>query len=189
MTVSGTALYMAPEQAMGDRALDARADIYALGAMMYFALTGRPPFTGDRPFVVMMAHARDPVTPPREVRPDVPADLERVVLRCLAKKPERPLPELQGSGRGPRRLRQRRRMGAAPCRGVVGSPPRPRNVLPRRRRLSSLAAPERSSRSGACRSSRSMPSLRWMNHTPGQTGYASGDWGSMSSNEVLATRR
>jgi serine/threonine-protein kinase len=88
LVVSGTPLFMAPEQATGDNTLDARADLYALGAVMYFALTGRPPFEGRSPFAVMMAHARDPVTPPRAVRPDVPADLERVVLRCLAKRPE-----------------------------------------------------------------------------------------------------
>ena len=88
MTVSGTPMYMAPEQATADRALDARADIYALGAMMYYALTGQPPFTGDSAFAVMMAHARDPVVPPSQVRAGVPADLERVVLICLAKKPE-----------------------------------------------------------------------------------------------------
>ena len=64
MTVSGTPQYMAPEQATGDRALDARADIYALGAVAYFALTGRPPFLGKNAFAVMMAHARDPVEPP-----------------------------------------------------------------------------------------------------------------------------
>ena len=87
MTVSGTPTYMAPEQAMGDRSLDARADIYALGAMMYYALTGQPPFTGPTGFAIMMAQARDPVVPPSRIRPDVPADLERVVLRCLAKRP------------------------------------------------------------------------------------------------------
>ncbi len=87
MTVSGTALYMAPEQAMADRSLDARADIYALGAMMYFALTGKPPFRGDSPFAVMTAHARDPVVPPSKLRPGMPDDLEKVVIRCLAKKP------------------------------------------------------------------------------------------------------
>jgi serine/threonine-protein kinase len=86
--VSGTPLFMPPEQATGEGTLDARADLYALGAVMYCALTGRPPFGGNSPFAVMMAHARDPVTPPRAVRPDVPADLERVVLRCLAKRPE-----------------------------------------------------------------------------------------------------
>jgi serine/threonine-protein kinase len=88
MTVSGTPLYMAPEQATADRSLDARADIYALGAMMYFALTGRPPFTGESAFAVMMAHGRDPVVPPSQVRPGVPEDIERVILLCLAKKPE-----------------------------------------------------------------------------------------------------
>jgi serine/threonine-protein kinase len=88
MVVSGTPLFMAPEQATGERNLDARADLYALGAVMYCALTGRPPFEGHSPFAVMMAHARDPVTPPRAVRPDAPADLEKVVLRCLAKRPE-----------------------------------------------------------------------------------------------------
>ncbi|MGO9923769.1 MAG: serine/threonine protein kinase [Isosphaeraceae bacterium] len=87
MIVSGTALYMAPEQAMADRSLDARADIYALGAMMYFALTGQPPFRGESPFAVMAAHARDPVVAPSKVRPGLPDDLEDIVLRCLAKKP------------------------------------------------------------------------------------------------------
>ncbi|MGP0069455.1 MAG: serine/threonine-protein kinase [Isosphaeraceae bacterium] len=95
MTVSGTPLYMAPEQAVGDRALDARADIYALGAMMYAVLTGRPPFTGESAFAVMMAHARDPVVPPSEVHPGVPEDLERVVLCCLAKKPGERYPDVK----------------------------------------------------------------------------------------------
>jgi serine/threonine-protein kinase len=86
MTVSGTPLYMAPEQAMADRSLDARADIYALGAVMYHAVTGRPPFRGESPFAVMMAHARDPVVPPSTIRSEVPRDLEQVILRCMAKK-------------------------------------------------------------------------------------------------------
>jgi eukaryotic-like serine/threonine-protein kinase len=98
MTVSGTPLYMAPEQAVGDRALDARADIYALGAMMYYALTGQPPFTGENAFAIMMAHGRDPVVPPSQVRPGVPADLECVVLRCLAKKPEDRYPNVKALG-------------------------------------------------------------------------------------------
>ncbi len=98
MTVSGTPMYMAPEQAMGDRSLDARADIYALGAMMYYALTGRPPFTGETPFAIMMAQARDPVVPPSQVRPGVPVDLEQVVLRCLAKKPADRFPSVRALG-------------------------------------------------------------------------------------------
>jgi serine/threonine-protein kinase len=98
MTVSGTPMYMAPEQAMGDRSLDARADLYALGAMMYYALTGRPPFTGETSFAIMMAQARDPVVPPSQVHPGVPADLEQVVLRCLAKRPADRFPSVRALG-------------------------------------------------------------------------------------------
>jgi eukaryotic-like serine/threonine-protein kinase len=98
MTISGTPLFMAPEQAVADRSLDARADIYALGAMMYFALTARPPFLGESAFAVMMAHARDPVVPPSQVRPDTPADLELVILRCLAKKPDDRYPSVKALG-------------------------------------------------------------------------------------------
>jgi len=97
--VSGTPLYMAPEQTTGDRAIDARADIYALGAMIYFALTGKPPFTAASAFEVMMAHARDPVVPPSQVQSDVPADLEAVVLRCLAKKPQDRYPDVKALGK------------------------------------------------------------------------------------------
>jgi hypothetical protein len=96
--VSGTPLYMAPEQATGDRALDARADIYALGCMLYFALTGQTPFTGATGFEVMMAHARDPVVPPSQVRAEVPADLEQVALRCLAKRADGRYPDVKALG-------------------------------------------------------------------------------------------
>ncbi len=87
MTVSGSPPYMAPEQAMADRSLDARADIYALGAMMYHAVTGQMPFRARIAHEVMVAHTRDPVVPPSTVKPGVPHDLEAVVLRCLAKEP------------------------------------------------------------------------------------------------------
>jgi hypothetical protein len=83
--VVGSPLYMAPEQIMRDHPPDRRTDIYGLGAVAYFMLTGRAPFIADNAMAVMIAHARDPVTPPSRVRPGVPADLERVVLRCLAK--------------------------------------------------------------------------------------------------------
>jgi serine/threonine-protein kinase len=97
--VSGTPLFMAPEQAAGDRSLDNRADIYALGAMMYCALTGQPPFKAPSSFEVMMAHARDPVVPPSQRRPDVPSDLEQVVLKCLAKKPQDRYPDVKALGK------------------------------------------------------------------------------------------
>jgi serine/threonine-protein kinase len=86
--ISGTPLFMSPEQARGSEDLDARSDIYSLGAVAYTLLCGRPPFEGKNPFDVLVAHARDNVTPPSQLRPDVPADLERVILRCLEKRPE-----------------------------------------------------------------------------------------------------
>jgi hypothetical protein len=93
--VSGTPLYMSPEQAVGDRALDARADIYALGCMLYYVLTGQPPFQGATAFEVMMAHARDSVTPPSQLKRDIPAELDRVVLTCMAKKASDRFPDVR----------------------------------------------------------------------------------------------
>jgi eukaryotic-like serine/threonine-protein kinase len=97
--VSGTPLYMAPEQAIGDRSLDARADIYALGCLLYFVLTGQPPFNGATGFEVMLAHARDPVVPPSQIRPEVAADLEQVILCCLAKRADSRYSEVKALGR------------------------------------------------------------------------------------------
>ncbi len=93
LMVRGTPLYMAPEQVTGDPSLDHRCDIYALGAVAYTLLTGQPPFQGDDSAQVMTAQVRDPVVPLQQVRPGVPDDLERVVLRCLAKWPDRRYPD------------------------------------------------------------------------------------------------
>jgi serine/threonine-protein kinase len=84
--ITGSPLFMAPEQATGGEA-DARSDLYSVGAVAYFMLTGSPPFPGDNPIKVMIAQATQPVTPPSAVRGDVPADLEAIVMRCLAKDP------------------------------------------------------------------------------------------------------
>ena len=78
---------MSPEQAGAREELDGRSDIYSLGAVAYFALTGRPPFAGRHPAQVAAAHIYEPAAPPSSVHPGVPADLELVVLRCLAKEP------------------------------------------------------------------------------------------------------
>jgi serine/threonine-protein kinase len=85
--ITGTPLFMSPEQAL-DRDADARSDIYALGAVAYYLLTGRPPFDGLKPLPLLLAHANEPVQPPSQVNADVPADLEQIVLRALAKKPD-----------------------------------------------------------------------------------------------------
>jgi serine/threonine-protein kinase len=85
--IAGSPQYMAPEQATGLDRPDARTDLYGLGAVAYFLLTGRAPFNAATAMAVMIALARDPVEPPSRFRPGLPPDLERVVLRCLAKSP------------------------------------------------------------------------------------------------------
>jgi serine/threonine-protein kinase len=86
-TVSGTPSFMAPEQAQGIRDIDGRADIYALGAILYFVLTGKPPFEKETPVALMIAHASEQVRSMSELGVEVPADLEAIVLKCLAKSP------------------------------------------------------------------------------------------------------
>ena len=93
--ILGTPLFMSPEQATGGRELDERSDIYSLGAVAYYLLTGRPPFDEGGGIGVMIAHARDPVVPPSRVRAGIPEDLERVVLRCLAKDPADRFPDAE----------------------------------------------------------------------------------------------
>jgi serine/threonine protein kinase len=88
-TIAGTPEYMSPEQAEGIAELDGRSDLYSLGAVAYFLLTGRPPFRKATALQLLFAHVREPVTPISEIRPEVPADLQAVVLRCLEKDPER----------------------------------------------------------------------------------------------------
>jgi hypothetical protein len=93
--ILGTPLYMSPEQASNSRPLDARSDIYSLGAVAYYLLTGRPPFDVPNAIEAIIAHARDPVVPVSKIRDDVPADLDAAVLRCLAKDPEERFPDAE----------------------------------------------------------------------------------------------
>ena len=85
--ILGTADYLAPEQAIDCTRVDARADIYSLGATAHFLFTGRPPFEGDKIAHKLLAHQLKPVRPVHELRPDVPVELSDVVARMLAKKP------------------------------------------------------------------------------------------------------
>jgi serine/threonine-protein kinase len=86
-TVLGTPAYMSPEQAAGESAVDARGDVYGLGAVAFFALTGRPPFQGKTLGHLLAAHRSEPPPALTDLRQDVPADLAAVVARCLAKDP------------------------------------------------------------------------------------------------------
>ena len=92
--VTGSPLFMSPEQATGDSEPDARSDIYSLGAVMYVALTGRAPFEYTNPMKVMIAHASDQVVPPSELNGDIPHELEQIILRCLEKAPEDRFPDV-----------------------------------------------------------------------------------------------
>src|SRR5256885_3281342 len=83
----GTPAYMAPEQAAGDPNIDARADIYAFGAMAYAMLTGRVPFAGMAPHQMLAAHVTEPVVPVTDHRPSLPPALAQLVMACLAKNP------------------------------------------------------------------------------------------------------
>ena len=83
--VHGTPAFMSPEVCSGERA-DARSDVYSLGAVLYYLLTGKPPFVGASSAAVMMAHVRTAPTPPSTVVA-VPPEVESLVMRCLAKDP------------------------------------------------------------------------------------------------------
>lgn len=85
-TTIGTPPYMSPEQAAGEE-VDHRSDIYSLGILLYQMVTGRPPFQGNYP-TIMRAHLYDPPPPPRSLRPDIHPDLERIILKALAKRPQ-----------------------------------------------------------------------------------------------------
>jgi serine/threonine-protein kinase len=78
-------LFMSPEQAAGSAAGDPRSDIYSLGAVAYYMLTGRPPFLRDNLRELMDAHTREEPVPPSRHNPEVPRDLEQVIQKCLAK--------------------------------------------------------------------------------------------------------
>ena len=84
--VIGTAAYLSPEQAQGEP-VDARSDVYALGCVLYEMLAGNPPFTGDTPLSIAYKHVREEPTSPSRLNPDVPADLDAVVLKAMAKDP------------------------------------------------------------------------------------------------------
>jgi len=86
-TILGSPPFMSPEQAAGKADLDARSDIYGVGGVAHFLLTGQPPFVRETAMEMLLAHAYEPPVPPSQLRAYVPPDLEAVVLHCLAKKP------------------------------------------------------------------------------------------------------
>jgi tRNA A-37 threonylcarbamoyl transferase component Bud32 len=92
--ILGTPAYMSPEQANGLHALGPPADLYALGAVGYFLLTSRPPFDRDTALHTLAAVLTQEPEGIRKIRPEVPADLEHIILRCLAKDPAHRFPSV-----------------------------------------------------------------------------------------------
>lgn len=93
-TIAGTPAFMSPEQAAGATDVDNRSDIYSLGAVAYFLLTGRPPFVHATSVETMAAHLSESPVPLRRRLDEIPADLEEVVLRCLEKEPGKRFQEI-----------------------------------------------------------------------------------------------
>ncbi len=84
----GSVHYLSPEQARGGYS-DEKSDIYSLGVTLYEMLCGKVPFAGDNSVSVALSHINDEATPIREIRPDVPVSIEKIVQKCMQKKPER----------------------------------------------------------------------------------------------------
>jgi Protein kinase domain len=92
--VLGTASYLSPEQAQG-MPVDARSDVYSLGCVLYEMLAGQPPFTGESPVAIAYKHVNEDPAPLSETEPKVSPQLEAVVMRALAKEPDRRFPTAQ----------------------------------------------------------------------------------------------
>ncbi len=85
-TLKGTPAYMSPEQALG-QASHPRSDIYSLGVIFYELLTGELPFTDENPIAIAMKHVTEPLVPPRSIVPEIPEDVEKIVIRAMLKNP------------------------------------------------------------------------------------------------------
>jgi eukaryotic-like serine/threonine-protein kinase len=86
-SIMGTAQYLSPEQARG-APVTASSDLYSIGIVLYEMLTGKVPFTGDSAIEIAMKHLNEAPRPPSKIRPEIPEELDQVVLRALAKAPE-----------------------------------------------------------------------------------------------------
>jgi eukaryotic-like serine/threonine-protein kinase len=122
---AGTPAYMSPEQARGDE-VDPRADLWSLGVVLYEMLTGRRPFRGEREQAVIYSILHESAQPLRELRPEAPPELARIVERLMAKRPEDRYPSIEEAIADLRTLQG----GATATTWIVGAQPPPRRVRP-----------------------------------------------------------
>jgi len=121
-SVMGTATYFSPEQAQG-LPVDGRSDVYSLGIVLYEMVTGVCPFTGDSPVSVAYKHVREPPVAPTERNPEVPPDLEQIILTALAKDPEERYQTADDMRADLLRFRRGRPLAAAPITALVAEVP------------------------------------------------------------------
>ena len=121
-SVMGTATYFSPEQAQG-LAVDGRSDVYSLGVVLYEMVTGVVPFTGDSPVAVAYKHVREEPMAPSQRNPDVPADLEQIILTALAKDPDHRYQTADDMRADLLRFRRGRPLAAAPVTALIAEVP------------------------------------------------------------------
>ncbi|HEX2873033.1 MAG TPA: protein kinase [Polyangiaceae bacterium] len=123
----GTPRYLSPEQTLNPKAASALSDQYAVGIMLYEAVTGRSPFAAEVPYALMHAILTAPVVPPSEVEPRVAQDLDAIVLRAMARDPKERFPSLRALARALRELTASPRTSQPPERraafGASRTPP------------------------------------------------------------------
>lgn len=142
-SVMGTARYLAPEQVRGEPA-DARADLYAVGLLLYEMLTGRAPFTGDTDTAAALARLASTPAPVRSHRSNVPPALDTIVLRCLALDPEQRYPDADALGAMLGRVERAENGDAEPA--VQSTPAPPTAPGPRTRTGGAPPGPPRKAR-------------------------------------------